>query len=35
MGKPPKLAEPGFDPGTPVRASGRMPGPAMKKEPRK
>jgi len=35
MGKPPKLAEPGFDPGAPVRASGRMPGPAMKKEPRK
>jgi cytochrome d ubiquinol oxidase subunit I len=34
MSKPPKLAEPGLDPGEPVRASGLMPGPAMKKEPR-
>jgi cytochrome d ubiquinol oxidase subunit I len=34
MAKPPKLAEPGLDPGAPVRAGGLMPGPAMRKEPR-
>ncbi len=34
MGKPPKLAEPGSDPDEPMRASGLMPGPVMKKEPR-
>jgi cytochrome bd ubiquinol oxidase subunit I len=35
MHKAPVLAEPGLDPGAPLRASGLMPGPVMDQESRR